>query len=160
MKDDKILINGDFLKTDHLKSEKAVSNQECNRSVLLVEDHAIQALIASTLLGDRGCKVDVAPTGEIAIAKAQKNNNYDLMLVDVGLPDTDGFELTKRIRVLEQSSKSRNFIVGYSAHIDEQKRNKGLEIGMDLVLIKPLTDQLIDLLLMLIEHYRSKPMKS
>lgn len=74
----------------HLPSLKAIQ-------VLLVEDTEINITIAEALLKQLGCQVDIATTGEQALAKFSFEN-HQLVLVDIRLPDMNGFELVKQLR--------------------------------------------------------------
>ena len=69
-------------------------------SVLLVEDNPIAQKITKELLSLQGCSVDIAPSGHEALLKFQ-NHTYQLIFMDVGLPDISGFEVTQRMRKFE-----------------------------------------------------------
>ncbi len=122
------------------------NKQTTKRYGLVVEDQPIAALIVKTLFLEQGCEVDVAENGSIAIDQARKYQ-YDFIIMDVGLPDMNGFEVTKNIRLLEENSKHKAFIIGLTAHINSEKKQLGLDAGMNIVLNKPLTrEQAITLL--------------
>ncbi len=113
---------------------------------LVVEDQPIAALVEKTLLVEQGCEIDIVENGEAAIQQIQKNR-YDFILMDIGLPDTDGYEVTKKIRLLEGDSKHKTFIIGLTGHADAEKKQLGLDAGMNIVLTKPLTQNIfVDLL--------------
>ena len=110
--------------------------------VLIVEDNPIASFVAKTLLLAEGCEVDTAENGQTAITLAQ-NNNYDFILMDIGLPDIDGCEVTKNIRLFEKNTnRAPTFIVGLTAHVDEENKQEAINIGMDSVLSKPLTKEI------------------
>ncbi len=71
-----------------------------NPYILLIEDEPIAQKVHTLMLQKLGCKVDLAPTGMQALAMCA--NHYDMILLDCGLPDIDGFELDKQLRALEQ----------------------------------------------------------
>jgi CheY-like chemotaxis protein len=79
--------------------------------VLLVEDEPIAQKVHTTMLQRLGCKVDLAINGTQALAMCA--NHYDIILLDCGLPDIDGFELDKELRKQEQALgiKSRPHIM-------------------------------------------------
>ncbi len=91
------------------------------RYCLIVEDQPIVALIEKILLVEQGCEVDIVENGEEAIQQAQKNQ-YDFILMDIGLPGIDGYEATKNVRDLEKNSDHQTFIVGITGHVDVKKK--------------------------------------
>lgn len=104
--------------------------------LLLVEDHRVAARIAKTILIQLGCEVDIAETGKAALELAEKNA-YDLIFMDIGLPDIDGW------RVAEQIRSSQNLtqvpIIALTAHAENEEKQRCLAIGMNMVITKPLT---------------------
>ncbi|OYU68789.1 MAG: hybrid sensor histidine kinase/response regulator [Alphaproteobacteria bacterium PA2] len=101
--------------------------------VLLVEDNAINALLARTLLTREGCLVDVAGGGQEALA-ALAVGAYDLVLMDMRMPDLSGVETTRRLR----DGGDRTPIVALTANAFEDDRRACLEVGMNDFLVKPL----------------------
>src|SRR3990167_7055050 len=119
---------------DVLPVEKTLSasQKKFNVRVLLVEDHAMTATVMQLLLQDLGCFVDIATTSKIAL-QYYREKHYDLVLMDLGLPDNNGFDLAN---VMKQHDSS-TLIVGLTAHVDEKDRlKKGIEL--DNLLQKPL----------------------
>lgn len=106
--------------------------------ILVVEDQPLAANVVQELLIKLDCSVDIAVNGEVAIKQA-KNNNYNLILMDIGLPDIDGYEVSRQIRLNE--SVQRVPIIGLTAHLDAKKKQEGLNAGMNLVLTKPLLQE-------------------
>lgn len=100
--------------------------------VLLVEDHPINQKIQGLMLKSSGCNYDIAGSGKEAIELCQKNN-YQLILMDLGLPDQSGAECTKIIR-----EYSNTPIVALTAHVAQEDREKCLSAGMCDFLSKPL----------------------
>lgn len=69
--------------------------------VLLIEDEPVTQKVHTIMLQKLGCKVDLAINGAQALAMCA--NQYDIILLDCGLPDIDGFELDKQLRLQEQT---------------------------------------------------------
>ena len=123
----------------HLSRQPAFSSsipQKRNR-ILLVEDQSFAADITKIILTDLNCQVDLAPDSKTAILQT-KNNNYDLIFMDIELSDLDGYETTKRIRLNELSKDKHAPIIALTAYIDNHDRERCLNAGMNAVLIKPL----------------------
>lgn len=117
----------------------ANDNQVKSR-ILLVEDQAIAAKVAKIMLTDLSCDVDIAIDGESAIERARANR-YDLIFMDVGLPDISGNEVTKRIRLFEWDKEQPVPIVALTAHVDPKNKQECIEAGMNAVLTKPLVTE-------------------
>lgn len=120
----------------NLLSKKSTVPKQTVR-VLVVEDQLQSSLVVQEIINCFGCSVDVADDGHKAIYLFQ-NNKYDLVLMDIGLPDIDGYEVTKRIRLYEQSSNSRVPIVALTAHFCIEEQQKCLESSMNAIFTKPL----------------------
>jgi PAS domain S-box-containing protein len=107
------------------------------RRILLAEDNPVNQLLAVRLLEKEGHSVSVAGTGLQALA-ALEQEPFDLILMDVQMPEMDGFEATAAIRTLEQVSGRHIPIVALTAHAIKGDRDRCLEAGMDEYLSKPL----------------------
>jgi signal transduction histidine kinase/CheY-like chemotaxis protein len=105
--------------------------------VLLVEDNPINQKLATRLLDRSGFTVSVAASGSEAL-QLRESIVFDLILMDVQLPDKDGFEVTARIRELERHTGTHVPIIGLTAHAMKEYRDRGLAAGMDEYLSKPL----------------------
>lgn len=105
--------------------------------VLLVEDTPIARKVAIIVLNSLNCNIDVAEMGTVALEMATKNK-YDLILMDIGLPDIDGLSVAKQIRQHEPSGQHVP-IVALTAQGESLIKDKLLESGLDDYLIKPLT---------------------
>ena len=101
-----------------------------------MEDSDIAASVVINMLSAMNCKVDLADKGKLAVQLAGKNL-YDLIFMDIGLPDIDGYEVTKRIR-LNEFNKEHVPIIALTAHVDEENKKHCISIGMNAVLSKPL----------------------
>ena len=116
-----------------LEDERVAAAVAPGTRVLLVEDNAINALLARTLLTREGCAVDVAGGGQEALA-ALAVGAYDLVLMDMRMPDLSGVETTRRLR----SAGDRTPVVALTANAFEDDRRACLEAGMNDFLVKPL----------------------
>lgn len=105
--------------------------------VLVVEDVAIAQKVAVMILESLGCSVDVADTGDQAVQKYQ-NSHYDMVFMDIGLPDTTGIEVTKEIRLLENGNNPTP-IIALTAHNEDSYKTASFEAGMNDFIVKPLT---------------------
>lgn len=108
-----------------------------NTHILLVEDNLIAAQAVKDTLQSLGCHVDVAYTGYDALSLFDVGK-YNLIYMDLGLPDLGGREVTKEIRKIESHSGKNTPIIALSAHIDEELRLSCVESGMNDVFTKPL----------------------
>jgi signal transduction histidine kinase/DNA-binding response OmpR family regulator/HPt (histidine-containing phosphotransfer) domain-containing protein len=106
--------------------------------VLLAEDNLVNQAVASAMLAELGCRVDLAANGREAIAAAARRA-YDLILMDVQMPEMDGLEATQVIRDLEGEGKIRVPIVAVTAHAQARDQQACLAAGMDAYLSKPFT---------------------
>lgn len=113
--------------------------------VLLIEDEKLSQNVEKRLLEELGCKVDVASSAKEALVKFK--NDYELICMDIGLPDKDGYTLTREIRQLESDNKHIP-IIAMTAHLLDQEKDKFLEAGMDGFVNKPITPEVIKKALM------------
>jgi two-component system, sensor histidine kinase and response regulator len=114
--------------------------------ILLVEDNVVNQRIASTLLEKRGHHVVVAVNGHKAL-KALEGESYDLVLMDVQMPEMDGMEATARIREMEKLTDRHQLVVALTAHAMKGDAERCLSAGMDDYLTKPIRPQELDDLL-------------
>jgi signal transduction histidine kinase/CheY-like chemotaxis protein len=105
--------------------------------VLLAEDNLVNQKLAVRLLEGRGHTVVLAESGKAAVAAWEKLGP-DLVLMDVQMPEMDGFEATARIRRAEGEGGRRTPIIALTAHAMKGDRERCLEAGMDGYVTKPL----------------------
>jgi len=108
--------------------------------ILLAEDNLVNQRLAARLLEKRGHTVVIAANGREAL-KAFENEDFDLLLMDLQMPEMDGFEATVAIRKKEKDSGSHLPIVALTAHAMKGDREKCLAGGMDGYLTKPIRPQ-------------------
>ena len=106
--------------------------------VLLVEDHKVNQRIARKMLTYLNCQIDLAENGRQSIENIQAQT-YQAVLMDCQMPEMDGYEATRAIRLLEDPVKARVPIIAMTAHAMAGDREKCLEAGMDDYLAKPIT---------------------
>ncbi len=107
--------------------------------VLIVDDNAVNLAVARSLVGRAGCEVHTAANGRQALEAAQASA-WDLVLMDVQMPEMDGLEATRRIRALPGAA-ARVPIVALTASAMPTEVGACLEAGMNEVLAKPLNPQ-------------------
>jgi len=115
--------------------------------ILLVEDNAVNQVLAVRLLEKRGHGVTVAGNGKEALTALEKDS-FDLVLMDVQMPEMDGFEATAAIRGLEKLSGNHLPIIAMTAHAMAGDRERCLQAGMDDYISKPIRPQELTELLM------------
>ena len=105
--------------------------------ILLAEDNAVNQRLAATLLERRGHRVTIARNGREALA-ALDRQRFDVVLMDVQMPEMGGFEATAAIRARERGTGTHMPIVAMTAHAMKGDRERCREAGMDDYLSKPL----------------------
>jgi len=108
--------------------------------VLLVEDNTINQLVAQDLLTQAGMQVTIADNGRQALELAGKNV-FDLILMDIQMPEMDGFEVTRAIR--GNPSLAQPPIIAMTAHAMSGDREKCLIAGMDDHVAKPIEPKVL-----------------
>lgn len=114
-----------------------ISKTEGPLRILLAEDNAINALLTRTLLEADGCHVDVVEDGALAV-EAMKNQSYDMIFMDMRMPNMDGLESTRKIRALPNVPKSLP-IVALTANAFDDDRNACFDSGMNDFMTKPVS---------------------
>jgi CheY-like chemotaxis protein len=106
-------------------------------TVLLVEDNQVNQMLAKRLLENQGHQVIVATNGRVALT-ALERQAVDLILMDVQMPEMDGFEATGLIRQQEQTTGGHLPIIAMTAHAMKGDRERCLAVGMDDYVSKPI----------------------
>jgi PAS domain S-box-containing protein len=110
-----------------------------NIKVLVVEDITLNQLLMKTLLDDFGFERDIADNGKIAIEKLQ-NKSYDIILMDLHMPEMNGFEATEYIR---NKMNSQIPIIALTADVTSADLKKCTAVGMNDYISKPLDEKLL-----------------
>lgn len=103
--------------------------------ILLVEDNELNQLLAVKVFGKWDKQIDIADNGKIAIEKIT-NTDYDIILMDIQMPEMDGNELTNHIRT-KMGEKSTVPIIALTAHATLEEEKRCLQNGMNDYLSKP-----------------------
>jgi len=111
--------------------------------VLVAEDNLVNQQLAARLLEKRGHDVKVVANGRAAL-DALDQRTYDLVLMDVQMPEMDGFEATTKIRAAEKQTGLHVPIIALTAHAMKGDRERCLQTGMDSYLAKPIRAQELD----------------
>ncbi|MDB5345204.1 MAG: cheBR, two-component system, chemotaxis family, CheB/CheR fusion protein [Schlesneria sp.] len=124
--------------TAHGKSE---DQKKQSKAVLVVDDNRDAALTLSMLLNAAGHEVDVAYDGQEALAMAA-DRRPDLVLLDIGLPHMDGYEVARRLR--QDLKLTDIMIVAVTGYGQDEDRRRSAEAGFDLHYIKPINPRDLD----------------
>lgn len=109
-------------------------------NVLLVEDNVLNQILAQKVLENWNWQVDTAENGKIAIEKLEKNK-YDVLLMDIQMPEMNGYETTRYIRENMSYPKSATPIIAMTAQAMQGESEKCKEAGMDGYISKPFDEK-------------------
>jgi signal transduction histidine kinase/ActR/RegA family two-component response regulator len=105
-------------------------------NILVAEDNIINRKLILKILENMGYKAEVAENG-IKVLEAMTNSSYDIILMDIQMPEMDGYEATRQI-CKKFDKTSRPYIIAITANAMQDDRNKCIEAGMDDYLTKPI----------------------
>jgi PAS domain S-box-containing protein len=148
-------------KTEEPKLVTRNSLREARRPlrILLAEDNAINREVAVRLLAKRGHVVTVTENGKEAVAAVESGHEtFDLILMDVQMPEMDGFEATAAIRETEKATGTHIPIIAMTAHAMKGDRERCLAAGMDAYISKPIQfEELIEVTESFAEQSTAEP---
>ena len=126
------------MKVEEVQSDSSFYVEEFEgKRVLLVEDMEMNQILASTILNEMGCEVEIADNGQIAVDKAQ-TSYYDIILMDIQMPVMNGYEAATAIRALPDERFKKIPIIAMTANAFDEDRQKAIESGMNGHLGKPI----------------------
>ena len=136
------------------------SHNECDiefkgKRILLAEDNALNAEITTTILTEMGFEVKAVEDGILCVNEIQHqpSNTYDLILMDIQMPNMDGFKATHCIRHLSEPEKTNIPIIAMSANAFEEDKKKAFDVQMNDYITKPIDFQKMEEVL---KHVLSK----
>jgi len=130
------LVSGDGIEGEEMITRHWLRERRQTLRVLLAEDSPINQKLAVRLLSRRGHEITVVGNGNQAI-KAFQDSEFDIILMDVQMPELDGFGATAEIRALEAGTDKHIPIVALTAHAMAGDESRCLEAGMDAYVSKP-----------------------
>ena len=121
--------------------EESNENQAKSLRILLAEDNSFNQMIALKLLAKLGYQADCALNG-LEVLKAIEQKSYDLILMDIQMPEMDGLEATRQIRQMESTRGVSNLtnqikIIAMTANVMNEDRENCLKVGMNDFISKP-----------------------
>ncbi len=134
--------------TDEKRQEESAADGSHNSglNVLVAEDNAVNQLVIKAMLEKLGCRVTLANNGKVAV-KAHEEGGFDIILMDVSMPEMDGGQATNIIRAAEGITGDHTPIIGVTAHAMREDRKRCLDAGMDDYLPKPVKQDALELVL-------------
>ena len=129
-----------------LHDTRGASAAPVSLNILLAEDNLVNQRLATRLLEKRGHQVTIAGNGQEAVAATEKNK-FDVVLMDLQMPEMDGFEATAALREREKETGIHLPVIALAAHALKGDRERCLDGGMDGYLTKPIRPQELDAVL-------------
>ncbi len=131
-----------IVNADDEKETKGAEEQVNHHTgrILLAEDNELNQEIAEAILTEAGFSVEIAGNGQIAVDMLEQSEPgyYQLVLMDVQMPEMNGYEATKAIRKMENSEKSTIPIIAMTANAFEEDKQQALSSGMNGHIAKPI----------------------
>jgi len=117
-----------------------IGNRPLN--ILVAEDTPFNQKFIGRLLDRWGINCEIAENGALAVT-AHKTKSYDIILMDVQMPEMDGFEATMAIRKMEEGNSRHTPIIAMTAHAMKGDRERCIEAGMDDYVSKPISSDIL-----------------
>ena len=128
------------VKFDSIPSDQGLSfESEKPKTLLIAEDEDSNYMLLEELLSDPGINIIRAVNGLEAVELCKTNPHIDLVLMDIKMPEMDGYEATRRIKKF----KPELSIIAQTAYYDESDRNKAIACGCSDFISKPLKKELL-----------------
>jgi len=115
----------------------SLSKSKYNFQVLVVEDNIINQKIAQVMLEDLGCKVHIVANGKEVLEQMNMLVEYDIIFMDIGLPDISGFDIVTKLR--QEPALQKIPIVAMTAHILERDKQQAASAGVNCIVAKPIS---------------------
>ncbi len=134
------IANEDDANTRKAPTRDAKSQSIEGKRVLLVEDNEFNREIAFEILTEAGLDVDTAEDGSVAVRKVEQSDGwtYDIVLMDIQMPEMNGYEATRAIRSLPDPARANVPIIAVTANAFSSDRDEALAAGMDGHIAKPI----------------------
>jgi CheY-like chemotaxis protein len=120
------------------KNKYNVGSYMAELNILLVEDDVIVQRVHQSMLNKLGCNVDIAMTGKSALKMVKNNLAYNVIFVDIGLPDITGFDVIKKIIAINKKASNDAVVYALTGYAGEYEKLACLEAGAYDVLAKPI----------------------
>lgn len=132
------IANKDYTNRN-IESSNEFDNNFVGKRILLAEDNELNAEITTTILSEMGFEVKAVEDGILCVNEIQHQpaNTYDLILMDIQMPNMDGYKATHCIRRLLQPEKANIPIIAMSANAFEEDKKKAFDVKMNDYITKP-----------------------
>lgn len=129
-----------YRQTDEGVESDETENILQGKHILMAEDNELNAEIASTILEEMGLQIDWVNDGVQCVSKVKQMpaGTYDLILMDIQMPNMDGYKATEIIRKMSDKEKAEIPIIAMTANAFEEDRRKAIVIGMNEHITKPI----------------------
>lgn len=107
--------------------------------ILVAEDHPVNRTVAVRALQANGCDVVAVPNGRDALERCSKEG-FDLILLDLEMPEVDGITVVRRLREKERTTSEHVPVIAFTAHASDENRERCLQVGMDGFVTKPFSE--------------------
>lgn len=117
-----------------LKNDQVIAGLK----ILIAEDDEINRIVLKKILENKGVEVICASDGYIAVEEYGKNDDIDLVLMDIQLPGMDGIQTTEKIRKIQKEKRKTTPIIALTAYVMSGNRDYFISMGLDDYSTKPI----------------------